>query len=234
MSYELWVGLTKEDRQESTTGSAGACLLAVALQRQYGGEWTVSGEIRQQAGGECTWAGRTTLAGQAIIARYDATSTASVNRRVRVAVGKGKFRDKAPRRIEQPRDGYARPWRQPNVMRARLAGGAALLGSAALVLDGLAWVDFTVLGAAAAGLTGLFIRGHVAHNRARTAAGPQTAQKYVHVQQPKTAPATAAVDDRMPAPAPAALGSERLFTSAPPEPLTDPVPAPLPAVTEVA
>lgn len=230
MSYDLYVRLTPQDRAQGTRGSPGACLLAVALAREYGGEWEVAGQMRQMQGDEVTWEGTTTMQGQAIIARFDSTKTARTNRRVKVAVGRGKFRNKAPKRIEQPRDGRAVPWTKPGKAAGALAAGTALAGSVALTAEGDAWAVFAALGLVSAGLVASTVRNVRAGNRhlrerAKT-------QKYVHVQRPATGQAQARADDRMPAPAPAQpatrLGSERLYTSPSPEPITDPAPAPEP------
>lgn len=229
MSYDLYVGLTPQDRAQGTRGSAGACLLAVALAREYGGEWEVAGQVRQMRGEEITWEGTTTMQAQAIIARFDSTKTAKTNRRVKVAVGRGKFRNRAPKRIEQPRDGRVVPWARPGSVAGAVAGGAALAGSAILTAEGDAWAVFAALGLVAAGLVAIIVRNVRAGNR-HLREHAEAQKKYVHVQRPATGQAQAAVDERMPAPAPAQpastrLGSERLYTSPDPEPITDPQPA---------
>ena len=222
MSYDLYVRLTPQDRAQGTRGSAGACLLAVALAREYGGEWEVAGQVRQMQGEEVTWEGTTTMQGQAIIARFDSTKTAKTNRRVKVAVGRGKFRNKAPKRIEQPRDGRAVPWTRPGRAAGALAGGAALAGSVALTAEGDAWAVFAALGLVAAGLVASTVRNVRAGNR-HLRERAETQKKYVHVQRPAAGQAQAKADEQMPAAA--GLGSERLYTSPAPEPITDPAPA---------
>ena len=226
MSYDLYVGLTPRDRAQGTRGSAGACLLAVALAREYGGEWEVAGQIRQMQGEEVTWEGTTTMQGQAIIARFDSTKTAKTNRRVKVAVGRGKFRNKAPRRIEQPRDGRVVPWVRPGRAAGALAGGAALAGSVALTAEGDTWAVFAAFGLAATGLAVSTVRNVRAGNR-HLRERAETQKKYVHVQRPAAEQAQAKADERMPAPA--RVGSERLYPSPAPEPITDPAPTAAPA-----
>ncbi|MGN6633848.1 MAG: hypothetical protein ACTHJ6_00110 [Oryzihumus sp.] len=225
MSYHLWVNLRPQDRAEGSRGDAGSCLLAVALQRQYGGEWSVSGAIQQTVGGEITWQGRTTVQGNAIIARFDTTATAKTNRRVRIARGTGKYRNRPPRRVEQPQDGCVRNarWQGPNQAQGRLVGAALAAGSLALILDGLAWVLLPVFIILAGGLITLIVRSHKAGNK-HLAAQAAEPQKYVHVQPPKRTP-----EPEPTVAGPAPLGRETLYASAPPEPITDPVPAAAPA-----
>ena len=232
MSYNLYVSLTPQDRAQGTRGSAGACLLAVALQREYGGEWSVAGEITQSVGGDITWAGHTTVQGNAIIARFDTTKTAKTNRRVKVAVGAGKFRNRPPRRVEERGCVRVVPWTKPGKAAGAVAGGAALAGSAILTAEGDIWAVFAALGLVAAGLVASTVRNVRAGNR-HLRERAET-QKYVHVQRPATGQAQAKADEQMPAPAPAQpaparLGSERLYTSPDPEPITDPEPAATPA-----
>lgn len=221
MSYDLWVTLTRGDRHHATRGTAGACLLAEALGREYGGEWSVTGTaISQAVGDQTTWEGHTTLVGKNIITRYDMTGTAKVSRRVRVARSR---KNHAPRRAGQHPDGRARTsmWQPSDKILGRLGFTAAVTTSAALVAMDLTWVVFSVIGVAAGGLGMLIVRKHKAGKRhLEQAAEPPGTQKYVHVQRPAQQPAQAVAveepDDGMPAPAPAWREPETIYSSGPP------------------
>ena len=250
MSYDLWASLTPQDRRQATRASAGACLLAQALTRQYGGEWSVSGSsVTQTVGDEVTWEGKPTVSAQAIILRYDFTATGKTNRRVLVAKSR---KHGAPKKVEDdPGCVKNTRWGQKPCL-ARNAGLAVTsAGGLFLIFDGLAWVLFAIMSLAAVALSGLFARAHMAHNQAKAegSVAAQGKQMYAHVNEPAGQPAEAEAreevpgyDDGMPAPLPAGPAeapafsepapvtrSEPLYRSADPEPITDPAPAAAPA-----
>lgn len=141
--------LIPEDFRRGKRKNPRACLLERALERQYGGKWTVGIDATQRG---VMWPRRWSLGGDAMQAMDQFDSKAPMreifggHRTLRVTLHGKPLR--APRQAPQRQRVRSRP-----VTRHRGAvAGTAVIGSMALIGDGLAWVVITAVSVAVAAL----------------------------------------------------------------------------------
>jgi hypothetical protein len=153
--------LLPQDYGFAQRNNASACLLAVALAREYGGQWSVTpGRAVQVSGGYCRL--RLGLGARRALIRFDATGTMARRGTTVTLYGKP-----PGTRREQNRTLVCRSPRPGQQRRSRLGtmAGVTSAVSLALIGDGLAWVLIAAAGlviAVFAVIAGVRIRGALA------------------------------------------------------------------------
>lgn len=244
MAQRIDLDLIPRDYRRGRPRSTGSCMIAKALERQYGGKWKVSpvSGVTRRSGRGGPKRARLTRSARSVMNEFDigaSVQTMFRGRRTRRITLNGRLPAAAPAPDRRPAPARQPSRQDPARQRQRSLhrGKAVMAGTAAvttwgLVADGLAWIPLTLLGAVAALFTAF---AAIRLRESRPVTRPVLAQvpRQVPQERPQRARSRpvreAAPRQAEPEPGPQPWPAPDPWPGPVPEPVPEPVPWPEPA-----